>query len=585
MKGGPLANMKSSWRSIWTLIKLQFKAGIRMPRGKSKSRTVLKYALFMTLAIGGILGFNFIYGTLAKSFITNNLSHELLTFSFIMFHVIETCFMLPMLIRTLDINNDREMLLRWPVSPKQIFISKIIVAYFNEVIFAAVLLTPILIAYGITASMNFLYFLLIPIAVMLAPFFPFFIASLIMYPVQRIVNYLRPRQMLTTFIYFGLLIGFVVGYMEIINGTLFVLLDNAGLERMVMTKRGAIKLISKIFGIQWIFAKLFDQGLLWSVIAVASMIAVSFGCLVGGLVCAGRNYYKTYMDERTTLTAMKKKTPYKKSNPLFATIRKDCLNIFRSSNYTFQFLLLVVLTPLLVYFCNRVAMVASFQTFTQNKQPELADKLIFGASLFVIMILMPVSSSFSASAITREGYNIFHTKLIPVSFRTQIAVKSGIVFFPIMFAVAIATGMIAIPYKPSALSDMIMRVSPSDAAYIWALAMCQVVGYISLGLYLDIRKPLCNQVGQGELTKSTAHVNLIMGVGLGVGALLGIISMFGGLFDVLSGAFELPFIVKALFKIGAFDREIYLPLSAAFGIISLSLLFFHAPSLYRRLEQ
>ena len=285
------------------------------------------------------------------------------------------------------------------------------------------------------------------------------------------------------------------------------------------------------------------------------------------------------------LSTVKKKAPYKPAHPLFATIRKDCLNIFRSSNYTFQFLLLVVLTPLLVYFCNRVAMVAAFNTFAQNKQTELADKLIFGASLFVIMILIPVASSFSASAITREGHNIYHTKLIPVSFGTQIAVKSGIVFFPIMVAVAIATGMIAIPYKPSALSDMIMRVTPEDASYIWALAMCQAVGYISLGLYLDIRKPLCNQVGGGELTKSTAHVNVIMASGLGIGAVLGIVSMFGGLVDTLSGVVELPFYIKALFNIGAHDREIYLPLSAAFGFISLMLLFLHGPKRYYRMEQ
>ncbi|MDR0462280.1 MAG: hypothetical protein LBG88_03035 [Christensenellaceae bacterium] len=575
---------RASWTSIWTLIKLQFKAGVKMPRGKSKARTIVKLGLIAGIAIAAIVGFSFVYGMLADQFIKHGLSHAFLVFSFVIFHTIETCFMLPMLIRTLDINNDREMLLRWPVSPKQIFISKIIVAYLNELIFTACLLLPILIAFGTAVGMNFGYYLFVPFIIVLAPFFPFFLASLVMYPVQRVVNFLRSRQMLTTFIYFGLLIGMVIGYMQVINGTLFALLDNAGLERMLLSKQGGIRFVSQVFGVQWLFAKVFNEGIVWSIMGLIAVIGISLVFLAVGIVVAGRNYYKTYMDERTMLSALKKKAPYKRSKPLFATIRKDCLNIFRSSNYTFQFLLLVVLTPLLVYFCNRVAMVAAFQTF-QQYNAKLAEDLIFGASLFVIMILMPVSSSFAASAITREGHNIYHTKLIPVSFRKQIAIKAGIVFFPVLVAVAVAIAMISLPYKPSNLSDMIMKVPVTDAIYIFGLAISLVIGYICLGMYLDIRKPLCNQIGGGELVKSTAHVNLIMGAGLGVGALLGIVSMFGGLFETMAGVMEMGGLVKFIFKIGTYDRLIYLPLSCTFALVSFLLLFLHGPKRYYRMEQ
>jgi len=584
MKKYTRAEIKQSWTSIWTLIKLQFKAGVKLPRGKSRSGTIAKWGLIAGAGVGAIVAFSVIYGMVASQFIAYGLSHAVLTFSILIFHVIQTCFMLPMLIRVLDINNDREMLLRWPVSPKQIFISKIIVAYMHELIFTACILIPILIAFGVAVSMSFAYYLLIPFVVLLAPIFPFFLASLVMYPVQRIVNYLRARQLLTTFIYFGMLIALVVGYMEVINGVLFALLDDAGLERMLLSNEGGIENASKIFGIQWLYAKIFNEGALWSFAGLFSVLGISLVMLVAGVYIAGRNYNKTYMDERTMLTAMKKKSPFKQQKPLFATIRKDCRNIFRSSNYTFQFLLLVVLTPLLVYFCNRVAMAAAFQTF-QQYDPDKAWELIFGASLFVIMILMPVSSSFAASAITREGHNIYHTKLIPVSFRKQIAIKAGIVFVPVLVSIFVACAMIMIPFKPSSLSDMVMSVSFGDALYIFGLALALVIGYICLGMYMDLKKPLCNQVGAAELVKSTAHVNKIMGVGLAIGLTLGIISMFGGLFETLSGVMDMGGFLGLIFKIGSYAKFIYLPLAVLFAVVSFVLLFFFGPKRYYRLEQ
>jgi len=583
-----VGEFKNSWRSIWTLIKLQFKAGVKLPRGKSRGMTILKFALIIGVGILGIVGFNLIYGMLAQEFINNrdrDLSHEFLVFTFVIFHIIQTCFMLPKLIRTLDINNDREMLLRWPVSPKQIFISKVIVAYMDELIFSTIILFPVLISFGVTVGLGVGYFFLIPFVVLVAPFFPFFLASLIMYPVQRVVNFLRSRQLLTTFIYFGLLIGMIFLYMRIINDSLFAIIAEDGMAVTIRDSQDSIVLWSQIFGIQWLFASIFTQGAAWAFVGLLLVLVLSLFLLVVGLFAAGSNYYKTYMDERTSFSALKKKAPFKQYKPLYATIKKDCLNIFRSSNYTFQFLLLVILTPLLVYFCNRVAMTAAFHTFTQAQAPERAWEIVFGASLFVIMILMPVSSSFAASAITREGHNIYHTKLIPVSFRKQLAIKAGIVFFPILISVAVAVGMIMVPYMPHDLALEYMYVSFNDAAYIFGLALCMAIGYICLGMYLDLRKPLCSQVGGSELVKSTSHINLIMGVGLGVGAILGILSMFGGFFGDLSFILNLGWFVEGLFSIGSNAKAIYLPLAATFAVVSVFLLFVVGPKKYYRLEQ
>ena len=157
--------LKDSSATIWTLIKLQFRAGVRLARAKTPIRTALKLALL--LLIGAVLlgGFIAIYYLLALQFVLIDgtdisLSKEFLVFSLGGFQVLQTLFLIPMLIKVLDLNNDRELLLKLPISSRQIFISKVIVAYMFELVFAAVVLTPILIAYGIASSAGAAFFLL-----------------------------------------------------------------------------------------------------------------------------------------------------------------------------------------------------------------------------------------------------------------------------------------------------------------------------------------------------------------------------------------------------------------------------------------
>jgi ABC-2 type transport system permease protein len=448
-----------------------------------------------------------------------------------------------------------------------------------------VILLPILLAYGFAASMSWAYFFMIPIAILLAPVLPFFIASVVMYPLQRIANFLRNKSNLTTLLYLGGLIAMIFVYMQLIDGVLKVLMDNEGIESAIANPDtvDSIRRIGTAFFPQWLFSNLFDSGfgtLLWSLVV---LVLFCGALLVGAYFIAGYNYKKTYMDERNTYQAVRKKSPFKQGKPLFATIRKDILQISRSPNYTFQFLLLIVLCPLLVYFCNRVSMFTAYQEFMNIRDPEKAVGVVYGASMLVIMLLMPLASSFAASSITREGYNVYHTKLIPVSFRRQITVKAMIVFIPVLISIIVSVAMVVIPYKGELHADP-LAVSGADAMNIFGVAICMAIGYISLGMYLDLRKPLCNQIGTGELTKSTAHINLIMVVGIIVGSLFGILAMLGA-FTEYFGLLNLGGFANALMWVGENSRVLYLPVAAVFAVVCAGLLFIDGPRRYQKLEQ
>jgi len=558
-------------------MRLQFRAGIRLPRGKTPIKTAIKLIILLSLSAALLGGFVAVYYFLANQFIAEpgssvDLRSEFLIFTLTAFMVLQTLFLIPLLIKVLDLNNDRELLLKLPVSSRQIFISKIIVAYFYELIFTAVILFPILLAYGLAVNMSVGFYLLIPVILLFVPVLPFFIATLVMFPIMKIVQFLRSRSHFTTLLYLAGLVLFIIAYMSVINGLVFAIADE-GFKAILENNAGGIKNVAKFLYPSVFLANMIGTSTVTAFINFVGIALVSIALIVITFFIAGAQYKKIYMNERGMYTKNARKTSTKLGSANSAVVKKDMKNIFRSSNYTFQFLLIVVVTPLLVYFCHRVAGYSVYQAFKGVGLVDRAQDMIFGVSMFVIMLLIPLASSFAASNITREGHNIYHTKLIPVSYRKQLFIKAVIVFVPIVLSVLLSCGLTMLQYKITE-TDVIRGLSITEALTIFSVAVFMSIGYICFGTYLDLKRPLCNQIGSGELVKSTASINSIMLIGVVTGVFFGVLGMFSGFAEVIGINFS-----EQYFKI------MCVVLSGIFAAFSSYLLFVTGPKRYYRLEQ
>lgn len=483
--------------------------------------------------------------------------------------------MIPLLIKTMDISNDRELLLKLPVSSRQIFVSKIVVTYMFELVFAAVILFPILIAFGLASSMAVGFFFLIPVLLLFVPVLPFFLAILVMFPVMSVVRFLRNRSLLTIGLYLIGLVVLIVGYMYLVSGLVYAIADN-GFANLLQDEARAksIKNIAKFLYPAKAFANLFDTSVVTAGISFAIILAVTAAMTTIAFFVAGAKYKKIYMNETSMITKGARKSLFARRPADLAVIDKDIKNIFRSSNYTFQFLLVVVITPLLVYFCNRVAGFSVYRALFRVSEQDKSNNMIFGVSILVTLILIPLASAFAASNISREGYNIYHTKLVPVSFRRQLAIKALIVFVPIFVSITVSSCMTMLSYKMSTQNYTLPGLPFGEAFIVFIISIFMAIGYICMGTYIDLRKPLCNQVGAGELTKTTAHTNLVMIVGVSVGMLFGFLSMWAAFAPFFGSSFSL-----ANWKI------IMLVLSVVFAAVFAGLLFLDGARRYYRLEQ
>jgi len=577
MAGPRFKNLKSSWGLIATLISLQFKAGIRIQHGKKPIQTAVKVGsviLFGAILLGVLVA---VYYLVAKQFMTqkglqSDLRHEFLVFTILAFMILQTLFLIPMLMKTLDINNDREMLLKLPVSSNQIFTSKIVVAYLYEIVFAAVILFPILIAYGFASGMSVGFFFLIPVVLVFVPVAPFCLAILVLFPVMKVAEFMRNRSQMTTITYLAGLVALIVGYMYLINGVVYAIADN-GFSGALEKNAASFKNTAKFMYPPKLFANLFDTTPLTAGWSFAAIILVSVALMTVAYYVAGAKYKKFYQTERVSYPKPSKHIGLKSQKPGTAVLGKDIKNIFRSSNYTFQFLLIIAITPLLVYFCTRIAGYAVNTSLSDAGQIDSSQQMIFSLCLFIIMVLIPLACSFAASNISREGWNIYHTKLIPIPYKKQLLIKTMIVFIPLLVSLAVSCGLMALKNNIST-GNTLRGLGFGEIMTVFAISVFLSIGYICLGTYLDLRKPVCNQVGAGELNKGTAHTNFIMVMGIIIGVAFGFFSMFTS----FAGDFGVHFSLTA-FKIFT------VCISFAFAVGAACLLFLNGSKRYRKLEQ
>ncbi|MCL2556387.1 MAG: hypothetical protein FWE03_05175 [Firmicutes bacterium] len=569
-------------KTISTLIKLQFRAGVRLiSRDKTLGKTIGKWILISLVALVLMAGFIAIYYMLATQFTVIeagiDLTVEFLTFSIVGFMAIQTIFLIPMLIKVLDINNDREILLKFPISSKQIFISKIIVVYCFELLFALAILAPILIAYGIAINAAWWFYLIIPLFILFVPVFPFFLAIMAFFPVLKVTLWIKNKSSLTTLSYLLLLIAAVVLYMLMVQS--FVKdVAYGGLGAMLHDNADTIIRVATFLYPAKAFARLTYGTVVAGFINFGIIMALTIVLLAIAIFIANIKYKGLYMKEHGMISSFKSKGDYKGNNATRAAIVKDCRNIFRSSNYTFQFLLVVTIIPLLIFFSNRIANYAMYQSLHSTlggiAMGSLAHGISFEISVFITIVLVPLAASFAASNISREGYNIYHTKLIPVAYRKQLFIKTAIVFIPIFVAILIGSLLSMINHSISYGEDPLSGLAGSEVVMLLFIAAFLTIGYISLGTYFDIRKPLCSQIGAGELTKPTGHANFIilLGVAIGIG--------FGSLGMLSAFAQEIEFGLST----DAF-RWILLAFSFVFGAVFTITLFVDGPRRYNQIEQ
>lgn len=458
-------------------------------------------------------------------------------------------------IKNLYQNGDNEMLLRFPVSGKEILVAKSIYCYLHNFVVCLLLMLPFYISFGVvTHAAPGDYFAYIGI-VLFSTLVPFFVANIIAVPVMKVMNAVKNQFLLVLIITIIVVCVVFAIYLTSLSNVLSYLKDsNQSIFSPDMIQRYR-NFAKYAYPFNW-YAQLINGmkygGLSAGRYALRFLYLVLINAVLGVLAyfVTTKEYYKTILYGIETQKASFKKKIKDVRRPVgYALFRREFYLILRSFNYSFQYFAMACAAPVMVFFCNRLAATMGTESIGAGIMP--------GLTLMVIVIFITIIVSFASTCISREGASFYHTKVIPVSYTNQILVKFILYSLTGTISVALCCALSGGYYSSEAGNRLL---TPLDMGAIFGISEMLVLSLTCLSMIADIKSPTFNVSGDGELVAANKNVALAMIVGI-------IVAVAYGLFAMIFSFLPLQVGGVLLIQRGDMDR-IYLVLS----VISIVLL-------------
>ncbi|MFA5449071.1 MAG: hypothetical protein WC292_01335 [Clostridia bacterium] len=489
---------------ILTLTKLEFRgkfSGFSATSKKSWAKLafgLLFYAalLYVIYAVGGVL---------FRMFDKAGIAYEALVIIFTILFIILLITGISSTIKVLYYKGDNLILMRFPVSGSEIFISKTLFLAISQFVTTATIVVPVLLAYANVIPVGQMFYNSIPVSVLFLVLIPFLLSNILAIPIMHLTNKIRNKFGLIIILLSILVAGMFAIYMFLFSKVVdFMKNDSFSVfsPEFVYTIQQTAKYL--------IPTKYFADILLHNEMyfAYPALIILTGISLAGMILVINLIYQKTLLGNiEIEGSAFVRKTKNKKKSIFAALLCKEFIQVFRSVNYSFQYFVLAVAMPVMVYFCNSIALKLGENT--------IGEQISVGMTLLVMLIFATVITSFSATSVTREGNNFYHTKIMPVPIRTQLLAK-----FVMYLLVSLTANLICV------FILIVTKMMEANVAW-WVFGIVQMlsIGITLRSMRYDIKKPHFNLSGEGEVVNATANTTASVLLGFVVAVTVGMLSM------------------------------------------------------------
>ena len=494
-------------KELKILFRLELKSRFGNRGSSNPILSILKIVVF--LALVGLVYAAYIFGMqqLVAMFHLYAMSTEFLVLFIAISLVISTLFGISSVIKNLFRSGDNELLMRFPVTPTAVFASKISIFVLYQVVFAILLELPVFIIFGNATGQLWSYYALIPVVLIFTIILPLSIANLLAIPVMQLSS--RTKNMFTLSLLVSVImvaVGFAI-YLNIIQGVVNYMKEEA-MSFFSRKTMGAVAEAAKyIYPSNWFAYMLIGE---WRVGASLLSLLVVALFAAGAIILNKKLYLSTILrDIEGSGATFTKVTKNKVHSPAFATLRREFLEIFRSSTYSFQYLCMAVAAPVMVYYCNKLAASMGEESIGAVIVPALA--------LMIMLIFCAIILSFAASSVSREGENFYLTKIAPVRYRTQVLIK------------------LALYLSVSTLSILVTAIliwvtGQVEAKFAFAAAGISFLISIAVTCFavkLDVNRPQFAVGGDGELSVGNISTFVTLFLGVAISVVYGLFGMVG----------------------------------------------------------
>ena len=523
-----------SMRSVKTLFKLDLLSRFGSTHKRGVKYRIMQYSNYLFFVLIYALLIYGIYYLTRMFVVDGNLRLEFLTVAATITIAIATAVSTGTVIKNLYQNGDNEMLLRFPVSGKEILVAKTIYCYLHNLIVCALLMLPFYISFGAVTHARvgdyFVYFLI----TLFSSLLPFFIANIIAVPVMKLMNAVKNQFVLVLILTIAVVCGIFVFYLN----SLSTFLNYMRREGETLVSGGTIYHFQQFarfaYPFNW-YAELINGKLYGGLSSGQLALRFLYLFLINGALGVAayfittKEYYKTILyGIETEKTSFQKKIKDVQKPVFWALYRREFFLILRSFNYSFQYFAMACAAPLMVFFCNRLAVTMGAESLGADIMP--------GLTLMVIIIFVTIVVSFASTCISREGNCVYHTKIIPVSYMTQTLVKFALYAGIASVSVALCCLVSGVYYTSDAGRHML---SAKDVGAIFGISEILVISLTSLYMLIDIKSPTFNVAGDGELVSANKNIAIAMIVGILVAVIYGVFAMVFSFIPIRVGNWQI----------------------------------------------
>lgn len=426
-------------------------------------------------------------------------------------------------IKVLYYKGDNEILMRYPVSGAEVFISKTLFLFLSQFIVTTVVMAPFLVAYASVSGLGAAFYVKIPVPILLMVFINFFLSNILAIPIMHLTNRIRNKFIL---IIIGLAILVTAGF------ALYMLLFNSMVTYMNDTAFSVFS--DEMVAIIETVAKWLIPAKYFADVMVGKELYIAYPALIGmlGLTLIGMIFIIYFLYAKTLLNNVEvegsafKHVTKNRRRPIFVTLlRKEFLQVFRSVNYSFQYFVLACAMPVMIYFCNEIT--------GRLGENQIGEQIALGMTMLVMLIFATVITSFAATSTSREGDNFYHTKVAPVSIQKQLFAK-----FTMFFLVSVAANAVC-----AVVLYFTKQVNLTDAIWLFVMVELAAIAETLIAMRMDIAHPYFNLSGEGEVVNNNASTTLAVAMGFAVAVVIGIICMFLGYLGNTGFSIEIPYAI------------------------------------------
>lgn len=482
--------------------------------------------LLLLVAITAALAYGF-----SRVFLLGfSINAELIALLLLIVQAITLVFTTARVISTLYLSHDNELLICLPVTANQFFISKILLVYFKEFAFNAMLCLPLFLCLGIFGGLGVSFYCAIPLYLILLPILPIILASFLSIPVMRVLAFLKRHSVLAIIVLLVLVAGALWAYISLIAGVAgsFNIVEQQ--MQLVTSINQTVRSIgSRIF----IYYQLAEAMFSFSMWYYIPLFLVLCALLAFATVMIIRPFYfrvaMPQLENRITMRSARKKREFRMTNPFVSLIKKEMLCIFRSPSAVFEYFLFTLLMPFIVISYDRLLMTVSVN--------QAGDNMIAGAHVMIVAILAMLSNISSASAISRDGATFHTSKIVPVDYFTQ-------VFAKLSFNAIFTVGAIILTAIISVFSYPVWQIVLGSIAVIFA-----AIGHIAFCLEMDIKHPSVAMQGDEESSTTSKSMPYALLSGLVIGFVMGLFLIMQSTAKVAALPYVLLIIIALIFAL------------------------------------